>query len=235
MLIQRKNTLAAAICGLALLMAGPVFAQSTASPFGKATPQQEKQAKEKETGRLNAIKQWENLPQQQKDRIASQLASLNAQQRIELLTSLPSFKNLSPEQLQVILDKVVHDVPLPSPYKFTLSFDPTTPPPIAIGSEAYLTLYVERVLTPEYVYPYTFQIFNAANPGTPLPFPWGTDISKCAPATKGNEIGDVVVTPCSAWFTPTSPNPAIFFQITFRDQSGNNTIVRTQNFVIPTQ
>ena len=90
----------------AVMALAPIFAdaQSAASPFGKPA-----------TGTINAISQWQNLPQAVRADLEAQMAPLDERQRQALLATVPSLRNLDAAGINTILATVATDVPLPGP------------------------------------------------------------------------------------------------------------------------
>ncbi|MDB5798044.1 MAG: hypothetical protein JWP36_1946 [Paucimonas sp.] len=87
---------------------------SNASPYGRATAGQDEAARQADQMRLNALAAWDQLPAAQKARLASQLATLDAAQRLELINSLPALKSLSDAEKQVLLAEIAVISPVPN-------------------------------------------------------------------------------------------------------------------------
>lgn len=95
----------ARISALAILSACPLLtqAQSAVSPFGAVS-----------SGTINAISQWENLPEAVRTDLEAQLAPLSEADRQALLSTVPSLRNLDAAGINTILATVALDVPVPS-------------------------------------------------------------------------------------------------------------------------
>lgn len=112
-----KSSLPLAAVTLALL-AGPTWSQSSllSSPFGQVSAEDKK-----------AFGTWENLPKPFRQQILDQFPTLDAAGRVALLQSIPAFRQLSPEQIGVLVNQVSVDVPLPLTRK-VITFEATLLP-----------------------------------------------------------------------------------------------------------
>lgn len=133
MLRFKQSFVQSSICVLGMCASMSTLAQNvTISPFERATPEQQQRAEAAQRAKLNAIAQWNRLPQTLRDQLASQLAQLNNEQRLALISSVPSLNNLTAEEKQALLDNVAQDVPLPAIANATLTL--IGPNPVQIGN-----------------------------------------------------------------------------------------------------
>ena len=106
------------IAAIAFSMAAPLSSVMAASlgssPFGKAKAEEEKAARDLDRARLNALAAWARLPANLQQAITSQLAPLNEQQRLALLNNIPALRNLTAEQMQLLLAQIAQVIPTPN-------------------------------------------------------------------------------------------------------------------------
>ncbi|MFC7518408.1 hypothetical protein ACFQUU_25685 [Herbaspirillum sp. GCM10030257] len=100
---------------LAATFSTAATAQMLNNPWGKPSKADIEAAKQKDRDHLDMIKVWDRLPSHLKQQITNKLSSLTEAQRLALINSIPSLRNLSTTQKEMLLDKLEQAIPYPPP------------------------------------------------------------------------------------------------------------------------
>jgi hypothetical protein len=142
MLSVSQRLLLAAFCAAGLSdVALAQTGSANASPFGKANAQQTQQAVQADTAQLSALAAYAQLPAAQQERLTAQMATMTEAQRLELLQTVPSLRNLTPEGSAALLANIAQA----TPYPVSLTIQPQEVHFLAGYRSAQLTPYLNNV------------------------------------------------------------------------------------------
>jgi hypothetical protein len=144
------------------------------------------------------------------------------------MAAVPSLRNLSPEELDGVLDQIAQDYPPPSPVQATLLLDDSVTTPVALGTSVPVVVHVEWTPTDQYNRPTTAHLLPIDGPVAPK-----VVIAKCP----GIELssGPEVIN-CVGFYTVQSFNSQVYAEVNFHSVHGQFfTTVRSSTLTIPTQ